>query len=52
MGLVDEIGWFGTLLVTHKDWDQPALHRRSMRLVAEQVLPKLRQHVTAVQAAE
>ena len=52
VGMVDEIGWFGTLLVTHKDWDQPALHRRSMRLVAEQVIPKLRQHMTAVQAAE
>ncbi|HET9018974.1 MAG TPA: LLM class flavin-dependent oxidoreductase [Acetobacteraceae bacterium] len=52
IALVDEIGWFGTLLVTHKDWDKPAIHRNSMRLLAEQVVPKLRQHMTTLQAAE
>ncbi len=52
VALVDAIGWFGTLLVTHKDWDRPDLHRRSMRLLAEQVVPRLRQHMTALQAAE
>ncbi len=52
VALVDEIGWFGTLLVTHKDWDDAALHRRSMRLIAEQVVPRLSQHMTARQAAE
>jgi hypothetical protein len=29
--MADEIGWFGTLLLTHKDWnDNPEFHRRSM----------------------
>jgi len=52
VALVDEIGWFGTLLVTHKDWDEPAIHRRSMHLLAGQVVPKLRQHMAGLQAAE
>jgi len=50
--LVDEIGWFGTLLVTHKDWDKPELHRRSMQLIAEQVMPRFGQHVATQQAAD
>jgi alkanesulfonate monooxygenase SsuD/methylene tetrahydromethanopterin reductase-like flavin-dependent oxidoreductase (luciferase family) len=45
VALVDEVGWFGTLLMTHKDWDQPGLHKRSMRLMAEKVMPRLRQHL-------
>lgn len=45
VALVDTVGWFGTLLLTHKDWEQPDLHRRSMRLMAEQVMPRLRQHL-------
>lgn len=52
VALVDEIGGFGTLLVTHKDWDRPVLHQHSMRLIAEQVMPRLRQHVGALRAAE
>lgn len=52
VALVEEIGWFGTLLVTHKDWDRPDLHRRSMHLVAEQVVPRLRQHMATRAAAE
>ena len=32
---------FGTLLLTHKDWDRPDMHKRSMSLLAEQVMPKL-----------
>jgi alkanesulfonate monooxygenase SsuD/methylene tetrahydromethanopterin reductase-like flavin-dependent oxidoreductase (luciferase family) len=44
--LVDEVGPFGTLLLTHKDWDKPVLHKRSMALLAEQVMPKLRQHAS------
>ncbi len=51
VALVDEIGWFGTLLVTHKDWDSPTLHRTSMRLIAERVLPSLGQHMEALRAA-
>ncbi len=52
VALVDEIGWFGTLLVTHKDWDKPDLHRGSMRLIAEQVMPRLGQHMATKQAAD
>jgi alkanesulfonate monooxygenase SsuD/methylene tetrahydromethanopterin reductase-like flavin-dependent oxidoreductase (luciferase family) len=52
VALVEEIGWFGTLLVTHKDWDRADLHRRSMRLVAEEVVPRLRQHMATRAAAE
>lgn len=52
IALVDEIGWFGTLLVTHKDWDDKALHRTSMRLIAEQVMPRLGQHMSTRQAAD
>jgi len=52
VALVDQIGYFGTLLVTHKDWDKPALYKNSMRLIAEKVLPQLRQHAQTRQAAE
>lgn len=52
VALVDELGWFGTLLVTHKDWDDADLHRKSMRLLAEAVMPRLNQHMTTRQAAE
>ena len=52
VALVDEVGYFGTLLLTHKDWDKPDLHKRSMVLLAEQVMPKLRQHLENRQAAE
>jgi alkanesulfonate monooxygenase SsuD/methylene tetrahydromethanopterin reductase-like flavin-dependent oxidoreductase (luciferase family) len=52
VALVDAVGYFGTLLLTHKDWDQPALHKRSMTLLAEKVMPKFRQHLQTRQAAE
>ena len=52
VALVDEVGGFGTLLSTHKDWDRPALHQASMRLLAEQVMPKLNNHLATLKAAE
>jgi len=52
VALVDDLGPFGTLLVTHKDWDDKALHKRSMRLIAEEVMPKLRSYVADRAAAE
>jgi alkanesulfonate monooxygenase SsuD/methylene tetrahydromethanopterin reductase-like flavin-dependent oxidoreductase (luciferase family) len=52
VALIDEVGYFGTLLLTHKDWDKPELHKRSMALLAEQVMPRLRQHLAKRQAAE
>jgi alkanesulfonate monooxygenase SsuD/methylene tetrahydromethanopterin reductase-like flavin-dependent oxidoreductase (luciferase family) len=51
VALVDEVGWFGTLLMTHKDWDQPALHQKSMRLMAEQVMPRFRRHLDGIKKA-
>lgn len=49
----DEVGPFGTLLMTGLDWSGPnrAWERDQMRLLAEDVLPKFRQHASA-QAAE
>ncbi len=49
----DAAGPFGTLLMTGLDWSGPnkAWERDSMRLLAQDVLPKFRQHVAA-RAAE
>ena len=49
----DSVGPFGTLLMTGLDWSGPnrAWERNSMRLLAQEVMPKFRQHVMA-QAAE
>ena len=37
----DTVGDFGTLLYAGHDWADPALARRSMELMAEQVMPKV-----------
>jgi hypothetical protein len=49
----DRVGPFGSLLMTGLDWSGPneAWERQSMRLLAEEVMPKFRQHALA-QAAE
>jgi alkanesulfonate monooxygenase SsuD/methylene tetrahydromethanopterin reductase-like flavin-dependent oxidoreductase (luciferase family) len=49
----DEVGPFGTLLMTGLDWGGPneAWERSSMQRLAEDVMPKFRQHMLA-QAAE
>lgn len=52
VALVDELGAFGTLLQTHKDWDDKALHKKSMQLLAEKVMPKLSNYAAGRQAAE
>ena len=39
--LREEVGAFGTLLYTGHDWADPALARRSMELMAREVLPRL-----------
>jgi hypothetical protein len=39
MAFREEIGDFGTLLYAGKDWLDPDLGRRSMVLMAEQVMP-------------
>jgi len=49
----DAVGPFGTLLMTGLDWSGPngAWERESMRLLAQDVMPKFRQHAMT-QAAE
>jgi alkanesulfonate monooxygenase SsuD/methylene tetrahydromethanopterin reductase-like flavin-dependent oxidoreductase (luciferase family) len=49
----DKVGPFGTLLMTGLDWDGPneTWERQSMGLLAEEVMPKFRQH-TLAEAAE
>ncbi len=49
----EEVGPFGTLLMTGVDWSGPneAWERQSMQLLADEVMPKFRQHVLA-EAAE
>jgi hypothetical protein len=49
----DAAGPFGTLLMTGLDWRGPNRdwERESMRLLAQEVMPKFRQH-TLAQAAE
>ena len=37
----EEVGGFGTLLYTGHDWADPALARRSMELMASEVMPRL-----------
>ena len=41
LALREEVGAFGTLLYTGHDWADPALARRSMELMAREVLPRL-----------
>ena len=45
-------GGFGTLLMVGHDWDDGPLWRRSMTLLAEDVMPKLNQHLDSWAAAE
>ena len=42
VALREETGPFGTLLMTGHDWDQPKLWRRSMELLATEVMPRFR----------
>jgi alkanesulfonate monooxygenase SsuD/methylene tetrahydromethanopterin reductase-like flavin-dependent oxidoreductase (luciferase family) len=47
VALRDEAGHFGTLLMTGHDWDKPELWRRSMELLANDVMPRFRRHAGA-----
>jgi len=44
VALRDEVGPFGTLLMGGHDWDRPAMWRRSMELLATDVMPKFSRH--------
>ena len=45
--IVDAVGPFGGLLVAKKDWDDPEIHQKSFRLLAEQVRPKLANYIAS-----
>ena len=50
---VDFVGGpFGGLELCFKEWDKPELHKRSMRLLAQDVMPKLRNYCRQAVAAE
>ena len=52
VALCEQWGPFGTLLMVGHDWDDAPIWRRSMTLLAEQVLPRLNQHLESRAAAE
>ena len=41
LALREEIGDFGELVYAGMDWVEPALNKRSMQLMAEQVMPRM-----------
>lgn len=47
----EEVGDFGTLLTAGKDWRDPALARRSMQLMAEEVMPRVNAAIAAERRA-
>jgi alkanesulfonate monooxygenase SsuD/methylene tetrahydromethanopterin reductase-like flavin-dependent oxidoreductase (luciferase family) len=51
LALRDEVGGFGTLLYTGHDWTNPELARRSMELMATEVLPRIHRATHASAAA-
>lgn len=44
VALREDCGHFGTLLMTGHDWDDPQLWRRSMELLAREVMPRFSRH--------
>jgi alkanesulfonate monooxygenase SsuD/methylene tetrahydromethanopterin reductase-like flavin-dependent oxidoreductase (luciferase family) len=47
VALREETGHFGTLLMAGHDWDQPKLWRRSMELLATDVMPRFSAHAAS-----
>ena len=45
--LREEVGHFGTLLYAAHDWQQKSEMRNSMRLMAQQVMPRVNQALRA-----
>jgi len=50
--LHDQVGDFGTLLYCGKDWADPQLGRKSMELMAEEVMPAVNAALARSMAAE
>ena len=49
--LADRTGPFGTLLMAGQDWEETGRWPKSMRRLAEEVAPKLSQHLSSKKAA-
>ncbi len=50
--VVDRVGGsFGALISTFKEWEKPEVHKKSMRLLAHEVMPKLRNYCSSKRAA-
>ena len=47
LGFREQVGDFGTLLYACHDWVDPALSKRSMQLMAEQVMPRVNAAIDA-----
>ena len=52
LALREEIGDFGTLAVTAQDWTDADAMKRSLRLIAEEVMPIVNSQIGGQQAAE
>ena len=51
--VVDTVGGeFGALISTFKEWEKPEVHKTSMRLLAQDVMPKLRNYCSTKLGAE
>ena len=51
IALRKEIGHFGTLVMTSHDWDRPKMWKRSMELMAKNVMPRFSRHIAQSQSA-
>jgi hypothetical protein len=51
LALRDEIGPFGELVYAGMDWVDPALNKRSMQLMAEEVMPRVNAAIKETAAA-
>ena len=51
LALREEIGDFGEIVYAGMDWVDPALGKRSMQLMAEQVMPRVNAAIGKAEAA-
>ena len=49
--LREVVGDFGTLVMTAHEWHDVEIDKRSMRLLAEEVMPRFSQHMLALRGA-
>jgi hypothetical protein len=52
LALRDEVGDFGEIVYAGMDWVDPALTKRSMELMANQVMPRVRDAIRTPVAAQ